>query len=360
MPRFDSFSKRHPALTLTLLNVILLLVIVIILELVLRFYLVEYTNDFYSGTKKEGVTEYPYGKIITNSLGHADEEFDLSETRPRIGYFGDSVNYGVGAGYPYRFSDLNKAALSDYAHWNVGGGLGVSVRENAIIRVSGRYDLKYAVYLLNLNDIILPQVKNESLSITQKSVAPSSEDVAEKAIRQAKIFMRYFDGLRGRSYLYTYLRFKAKTLLQLAGFEASGFRAYELWPEKNRAVFETFSSYVNEIHDALAADNITLCVVLLPYEMQISSAAERVYEDMGFTWEDGFTEGSPQALLKELLTFPSVYDPIPMFDRDSAEIGEYFVYDKGDKIDWNHPNRKGHAIISEGFLQSSACPFLNP
>jgi hypothetical protein len=67
MPRFDSFSKRHPALTLTLLNVILLLVIAIIFELVLRFYFVEYTNDFYSGTKKEGVVEYPYGKIIINS-----------------------------------------------------------------------------------------------------------------------------------------------------------------------------------------------------------------------------------------------------------------------------------------------------
>jgi hypothetical protein len=36
----------------------------------------------------------------------------------------------------------------------------------------------------------------------------------------------------------------------------------------------------------------------------------------------------------------------------------YFVYDKGDKIDWNHPNRAGHARIAEGFIRSGACGFL--
>jgi len=358
MPRFDAISKRHPVLTLVVLNFILLLVIAIIFELVLRFSFINYRIDFYSGTKKEGVIEYPYGTMIINSLGHADEEFDLSDTRPRIGYFGDSVNYGVGAGYPYRFSDLNKAVLLDYAHWNIGGGLDSSLAENSIGRMSSKYDLDYAVYLLNLNDIASPVAQYADAILTGERA--DKKDLAEKALIQAKDFMSFFDGLRGRSYLYSYLRFNIKNLTQRAGFEASGYRAYELWPEENRAVFEVFTSQLNGIYDALAAENITLCVVLLPYEMQISSDAERVYEDMGFTWEDGFAEGSPQALLKEMLKFPSVYDPIPMFDRDSAEIGEYYVYDKGDKIDWNHPNRKGHAIISEGFLQSSACPFLDP
>ena len=28
-------------------------------------------------------------------------------------------------------------------------------------------------------------------------------------------------------------------------------------------------------------------------------------------------------------------------------VGEYFVYNKGDKLDWNHPNRDGHRAIAE-------------
>jgi hypothetical protein len=50
MPRFNSFSKRHPVLTLTLLNVIFLLAICIIFELLLRLF-VNYDIGFYTGTK---------------------------------------------------------------------------------------------------------------------------------------------------------------------------------------------------------------------------------------------------------------------------------------------------------------------
>ena len=42
----------------------------------------------------------------------------------------------------------------------------------------------------------------------------------------------------------------------------------------------------------------------------------------------------------------------------SAPVGRLFVYNAGDKIDWNHPNRAGHAALAKGFLQSNACPFL--
>ncbi len=343
MPGFDSFSKRHPALTLILTNVGLLLVIAIIFELILRLFIVNYNINFYTATKKEGVVKYHYGEIVTNSLGYADEEFDLSEIRPRIGYFGDSVNYGVGTGYPYRFSELVEVALPEYAHWNLSLGLGGSFERKSTIHAAHEFEIQHVVYLLNLNDIL-----------------PSSKDAGEKSVHTVKRIVKYFDGLRGRSYLYNYLRYKAKNALQLNGFEASGYRAYEFWPQKNQAVFEEFSTRVNDTFNALAADNISFCVVLLPYEMQISNEAEQIYNEMGFTWENGFIEGSPQSLLRKLLEFSHVYDPMTEFDRNAAEIGEYFVYNLGDKIDWNHPNRKGHAIISEGFLKSSACPFLNP
>ena len=53
----------------------------------------------------------------------------------------------------------------------------------------------------------------------------------------------------------------------------------------------------------------------------------------------------------------SVFDAYEAFvstelntDRGTYDVGECFVYNKGDKLDWNHPNRKGHGLIAE-FLQ---------
>jgi hypothetical protein len=38
--------------------------------------------------------------------------------------------------------------------------------------------------------------------------------------------------------------------------------------------------------------------------------------------------------------------------RDRNALGEFFVYDRGDKLDWNHLNRAGHARLGE-FLYAS-------
>lgn len=37
----------------------------------------------------------------------------------------------------------------------------------------------------------------------------------------------------------------------------------------------------------------------------------------------------------------------PEGSRARNAVGEYFVYDKGDKLDWNHPNRAGHRAIAD-------------
>jgi len=42
----------------------------------------------------------------------------------------------------------------------------------------------------------------------------------------------------------------------------------------------------------------------------------------------------------------NVYDAREAFSGLRLKVGEAFVYDKGDKIDWNHPNRFGHARIA--------------
>jgi long-chain acyl-CoA synthetase len=80
------------------------------------------------------------------------------------------------------------------------------LRDNSIVKVSNEYDLQYAVYLLNLNDILPPPD-------TPESDAPSYGGITEDAVRLTKAFVDIFDGLRDRSYLYNYVRFKAKTLI---------------------------------------------------------------------------------------------------------------------------------------------------
>jgi len=164
--------------------------------------------------------------------------------------------------------------------------------------------------------------------------------------------------LRARSYLYNYLRLKAKNTFQRFGFEASGYRAYELWPNEYAGVFREFAGRVNRTARTLAEEGRQMCVILLPYEMQVSTEAAAAYRSMGFTWEDGFEAGSPQQLLESLLTEPVVFDPLPFFDPGAGKLGEYFVYNKGDKVDWNHPNRAGHRVIADSFIASGGCPFM--
>jgi hypothetical protein len=50
-----------------------------------------------------------------------------------------------------------------------------------------------------------------------------------------------------------------------------------------------------------------------------------------------------------------VHDAREAFAVSAAEragngIGELFVFDLGDKLDWNHPNRAGHARLA-AFLE---------
>jgi len=102
-----------------------------------------------------------------------------------------------------------------------------------------------------------------------------------------------------------------------------------------------------------------MCVVIAPYEMQVSEDAARTYANLGFKWEDGFLAGSAQKKLRAYLDKDlPVYDGLDAFPNHSAPVGNLFVYNAGDKIDWNHPNRAGHAALAKGFLQSNACPFL--
>ena len=134
--------------------------------------------------------------------------------------------------------------------------------------------------------------------------------------------------------------------------------ATELYPGRYADHIEGACREINEAYAELKARGVDYCVILLPYEMQVSRDAAARYRALGFGWEDGFEDGSAQERLKRCLAVPHVYDARAAFDPERAGGGEYFVYDKGDKVDWNHPNRAGHARIAEGFVRSGACGFL--
>jgi hypothetical protein len=339
----EPWFKRHPGLALLAVNALVLVAIAAVAEVFLRIF-IPYNPGFYTAvsvTDRELV--HPYGVIKINRDGFPDEEFDLSRPH-KVGYFGDSVTYGVGAGYGYRVSELLERAYPDYEHMNI-GGIGLSISDGDIRWATGlaaRYGMEKVIYLFNLNDI----VPNAAVSGQEKTPWP---------VRLRNLGLDYVDWLRGRSYVYTALRNRLKTALEARGFGFHGYFAYELFPRQHEQVVRETAERINHFGRSLRERGIELIVVLLPYEMQISREAAEVYASQGVHWEPDFLTGETQRIVMDAL------DPgIPVYDAyhaflDDADpeasrahnaVGQYFVYDKGDKLDWNHPNREGHRAIA--------------
>lgn len=346
-----NFFERHPRATLSLFTLFLLFLLIGMMEIVLRF-TISYDIGYYTAVKKPGVYEYPYGTIHMNTDGFPDAEFDLTSPKKRIGYFGDSMIFGVGAGDGYRFSDILEKRFPAYEHWTF-SMLANGIQDNEIIDQAKEYGLNTIIYAFNLNDI-LPLKK----TLQDDRPAPSSTDDTTWVRKLQSWVWENLDGLRGRSYLYTWLRTLAKNALQKMGYSHTGFIAAELFPDNNRQLIRDTAQRVNGIARALKKNGITFCVVVLPYEMQISKDAQKTYADLGIAWQPGFETGSTQRYLMESFDFAPVYDGQKAFSDviETAKTGEFFVYNKGDKIDFNHPNREGHRRLAEGFIKSHTCP----
>jgi len=344
-----SVFDRHPKKILLAFTLALLILIAGAAEIALRF-IVPYDIGYYSAVREPGRYTYPYGTIFMNDDGYPDAPFDKSGTRPRIGYFGDSVTFGVGTGAGYRFSDLLEARFPQYDHWTFGmianGVQGLEVADTAL-----DYGIDTVVYAFNLNDI---------LPIVESTGVAEGETLHTPFLFHAQGWvMRNLDGtFRGKSYLYNTLRTAFKNALTRLGYGHTGFKAAELFPSENASLIADVAERINALGAALAEKNIGFCVILLPYEMQVSRDAETVYADLGIAWEKGFEDGKTQGLLKGVLKIPHVYDGRDAFEgvRETAKTGEYFVYNQGDKIDFNHPNRAGHARLTQGLLKSHSCP----
>ena len=381
--------ERHPVLSLALVLGGLLTLGVLAAELTLRATL-DYHIDYYTGVTRPGRVEYPYGPIYINSRGHPDLEWDLSDTRARLAFYGDSVTYGVGAGHGHRLSDLVREAHPELQVLTL-AAVGARLKDpGRVERLARDFGVETLVYVMNLNDVTPDPLRRPSrrdsepsrrdsepgrrdsepppvAELSSKAVpeATEAEATEESVVRRLrKLVLERLDVLRGKSYLYNFLRLRVKNLLVLQGFEASGFQAVELQPGQHGAVFDLTAARVNEAARLLQAAGVRFCLLILPYEMQISSQAATVYRDMGVRWEEGFLEGSPQRAITSRLSvdIESLDATAAFVDPGDAEesrarngLGVYFVYDRGDKIDWNHPTRAGHRRIADLVLERRFC-----
>jgi hypothetical protein len=323
------------------------------LELGLRL-VVSYSPSYYAAHRDPHpglVVPYEYGAIRYNSDRFADDEFSTVKSRPRVGYVGDSVCFGIGAGHGHRVTELLEISDPEVEHMNFcESGWWLGEREiGKVASLAHRYELDAVVYFMNLNDV-------------HPGRTPELLEAREK-YRFVRRLRNWADALRGRSYLYTHLRAALKNRLVRRGYRDDGQVAYEFYPDQFHVVFLATAVRVQRLADLLAHQGVGFGVVLLPYEMQISQEAELRYRELGIQWGPRFLERGPQRLVARLLPGIPVLDAYEAFvaptdveaSRSRNALGEFFVYDRGDRVDWNHLNRAGHRRLAEhlhrtGFL----------
>jgi len=324
--------------------------ILIILEIVCRMFL-NYEVNYYSAPKNisnKKLINHSYGIIPINNDGFFDEEFNFKNNKLKIAYFGDSVTYGVGAGYPYRFTEYLDKLEPKFDHLNFSGGLGISL-ENWKKEFEEYFlskGINRLVYIMNLNDIA---------PMANITISKDKKNKEIKNLKQLIKIVRPLDNLfRGKSELYTFVRLNIKNYLVKKGFESSGYESIELFPDKNDKAIANAAKAIDNWSINLKKLGILTCVVVIPYEMQISIDAKNYYNSIGIKFDKSFEKFKTQEILKE-----NVSKNLEFFILKEGfleeKIGHYYVFNKGDKIDFNHPNRLGHKVIAEQISKNKVC-----
>lgn len=342
-------------------NLIILCVLLMILELISRL-VIDFDSNYYAAPQHieaNSVRLHPYGRIPVNSLGVFDKEWDSPKQLPRVGYFGDSVAYGVGAGFPYRITEYLDTLMSAYEHVNLSSGLGVDLtnimQSGSLIKAYAGYDLDKLIYLMNLNDIApLAYYQSQDVITPEQVIERSNSETLVIYIRK---FITPIDNLlRGTSVFYTYARFQAKKFFtSTMGFEASGYKAVELLPDANTELIKKAAINAAALSNIIQ-NTVDFCILILPYEMQISNAAAKQYSQLGISFNESFLNfGTQKLFAKYFSQFSNVKIHWLGFGIPEADIGTYFVYDLGDKIDFNHPNRLGHEALATQISAERLC-----
>ena len=343
------FIARHQRSVLVCWVVLLLCVILIVAEVVLR-YSVPYQMHYYTPIRiSNRLDSYSFGDIPFNSNGYPDREWDATDTRERVGFWGDSITSGVGAGFGYRYSDIIRDSRQDRYYMNFGGpgedGIADDAAIGKILTLVERFRLSKVVYAMDLNDIL----PDKDSVVAQR---PPLHGVK-------RLIKKYLDFLRTRSYVYYYLRLKLTSLAVRLGYGYHGDEMYELHPARNAAIVEQTVRRINRLSAALQTKGAGLCVLVFPYEMQVSTDAASRYRRDGIRWSSELLAGEPQkTILRGLSPEIGAVDLTAAFAQmanssQRIRVGQYFVFNRGDALDWIHPNRDGHRLIAEYLLKST-------
>jgi hypothetical protein len=350
--RARALIRRHQRPILALWTLLLLCLLAGVAEIVLR-HSIPYRIDYYTGTfVSKRLIRFPFGDMPFNAHGYPDRDWLDDDPRPRVGFWGDSITSGVGAGFGYRFTDIISSSRPDRDYRNFGGvgedGIADALAADKLIAAAKRYRLQKVVYAMDLNDLLpdrgTPGESHSALYRIKRALAP------------------YLDLLRTRSYLYSYLRTTVTTVAARLGYGYHGDESYELHPLRNRTIVEQTVARINALAARLQTDGIQLCVAVFPFEMQVSADAAARYREYGIRWSDELLQGEPQRMILAALskTVTGV-DLAPAFRQDSLnpgsiKVGQYFVFNRGDALDWIHPNRGGHRLIAQYLLaQAPSC-----
>jgi hypothetical protein len=347
--RLAHFIARHQRGVLLCWVVLLLCAMVIVAEVVLR-YSVSYQMHYYTPISiSNRLNSYSFGDIPFNSAGYPDREWDPTDPRERVGFWGDSITSGVGAGFGYRYTDIIRDSRQDRYYMNFGGpgedGIADDEAIGRILALVERFRLSKVVYAMDLNDIL----PDKGSVVAQRPQLHGAK----------RLIKKYLDFLRTRSYLYYYLRLKLTSLAARLGYGYHGDQMYELHPARNAVIVEQTVGRINRLSAALRTRGAQLCVLLFPYEMQVSTDAASRYRRDGIRWSSELLAGEPQKTILSGLT-PDIgaVDLAAAFAEtpNSAQrirVGQYFVFNRGDALDWIHPNRSGHRLIAEYLLKSA-------
>ena len=142
------------------------------------------------------------------------------------------------------------------------------------------------------------------------------------------------------------------------GYGYHGDEAFELNPVHNAEVVRQTVGRINRLALALRQKGVDLCVAIFPYEMQVSPDAAARYEQDGIRWSASLLQGEPQRMILHGLS-PGVdaVDLTPAFHQSGGNrpigVGDYFVFNQGDLLDWVHPNREGHRLVADYLLRNA-------
>lgn len=344
------FIEKHQRSIVVGWTVVLLCLLLVGAELLLR-YTLSYRIDYYAGDKiANRLIKYPFGDMPFNSNGYPDRDWDKADPRIRVGFWGDSITSGVGAGFGYRYTDIISDTRQDHYYMNFGGpgedGVADDRAIEKILEIAQRFQLRKIVYAMDLNDILPDK---------------GAPEARHSRLYRTKLLVRqYLDVLRSRSYVYNYLRLKLSEAAVRMGYGYHGDEAFELHPLRNAAIVTQTVGRINRLSMRLKQHEVDLCVVVFPFEMQISADAAARYQQDGVRWSSELLHGEPQQMILGRLARDIVaVDLAPAFHQSddglaSIAVGEYFVFNRGDALDWVHPNRAGHRLVAEYLLKNAA------